>query len=111
MLVVLVVLKVNSEHVIGQHFIFSSLYNFGFNTTKQGIIGRIHDTFSHIKLDNLCTQNNNITLNFFIEYKRKPVCTNILTKDEHMKYKKWHHANVVAFQAMFKYSLTQYMSV
>ena len=54
-------------------------------------------------------QQHNIKL--FIEYKRKPVCTNILTKDEHMKYKKWHHANVVAFQAMFKYSLTQYMSV
>jgi len=28
-----------------------------------------------------------------------------------MKYKKWHHANVVPFQAMFRYSLTQYMSV
>jgi len=68
-LVLLVVLKVNSEHFIGQHFIFSSLHNFGFNTTKQWIIGHIHDTFSHIKLDNLCTQNNNITLIFFIEYK------------------------------------------
>ena len=53
-------------------------------------------------------QHNSIR---FIEYNIVPVYTTVFTKDEHMKYKKWHHANVVAFQAMFRYSLTQYMSV